>query len=166
MKPKSKILFVLILDPQYYEEDRRQYREPPIPKARQKYPPDESKYNKRYEEEREYQEEQQQQQRYKDEFKRKQKHQNIEIKPRQKHIKEEYFEITRKNPDLRQRSPSPPIDVTPRDRFKDAKEKFLLLEKERLEQERKLRSDNHREKNHVRRNESLTYQNSNDKYER
>ncbi|XP_018334788.1 uncharacterized protein LOC108743699 [Agrilus planipennis] len=41
-----------------------------------------------------------------------------------------------KRPELRQRTPSPLENVSPKDRFKDAKEKFLLMEKERLEQER------------------------------
>lgn len=53
---------------------------------------------------------------------------------------QEYYEestVSRKNPQLRQRSPSPEDVKAPRDRFKDAKEKFLLMEKERLEKERR-----------------------------
>ncbi|XP_017785087.1 PREDICTED: SUN domain-containing protein 2 [Nicrophorus vespilloides] len=45
----------------------------------------------------------------------------------------------------RQRSPSPKyvedIPVSPRDRFKDAKEKFLLLERERIDQELRARKE-------------------------
>lgn len=43
--------------------------------------------------------------------------------------------------EYRQRSPSPKqiiIETSPKDRFKDAKEKFLLLEKQRLEEEERL----------------------------
>lgn len=54
---------------------------------------------------------------------------------------QEYYEestINRKSAQFRQRSPSPEDDVkAPRDRFKDAKEKFLLMERERLEKERR-----------------------------
>lgn len=95
------------------------------------------------------------------------KHQNLEPKPRQKYHTDEYSEQPRKNPELRQRSPSPE-DVTPRDRFKDAKEKFQLLEKERLEQERKLRAEGsvHREKTYVKRHDSVAHQNLKEKYDR
>ncbi|XP_030754869.1 trichohyalin isoform X1 [Sitophilus oryzae] len=60
--------------------------------------------------------------------------------------KPEYFEnstnsINRRQPQFRQRSP-PDEEIkvplqAPKDRFMDAKEKFLLMEKERLEQERR-----------------------------
>ncbi|KAF5304203.1 hypothetical protein FQR65_LT08010 [Abscondita terminalis] len=46
----------------------------------------------------------------------------------------EYLVEDRKRVNLRQRSPSPTDNETPRERFKDAKEKFLLLEKERLDE--------------------------------
>lgn len=60
----------------------------------------------------------------------------------------------RKNAEERQRSPSPTSEkwlnassVTPRDRFNDAKEKFLLLERERLKQEKLQRAvHNHSER--------------------
>ncbi|XP_050293001.1 uncharacterized protein LOC126733652 [Anthonomus grandis grandis] len=45
--------------------------------------------------------------------------------------------INRRQSQFRQRSPTPDEVKAPRDRFKDAKEKFLLMEKERLEQERR-----------------------------
>ncbi|KAH1018260.1 hypothetical protein HUJ05_006065 [Dendroctonus ponderosae] len=45
--------------------------------------------------------------------------------------------INRRQPQYRQRSPTPDEIKAPRDRFKDAKEKFLLMEKERLEHERR-----------------------------
>ncbi|KAH1011819.1 hypothetical protein HUJ04_001106 [Dendroctonus ponderosae] len=52
-----------------------------------------------------------------------------------------YYEATssinRRQPQYRQRSPTPDEIKAPRDRFKDAKEKFLLMEKERLEHERR-----------------------------
>lgn len=48
----------------------------------------------------------------------------------------------RRRPEDRQRTPTPPEDnVTPKERFKDAKEKFLLLERERLEEERNRRQE-------------------------
>lgn len=43
----------------------------------------------------------------------------------------------KRNPEDRQRSPSPTEIVSPKERFKDAKEKFLLLERERLEEQEK-----------------------------
>lgn len=50
-------------------------------------------------------------------------------------------EFRRKPVDVRQRTPSPssrgsPTKETPRERFKDAKEKFLMLEKERMDEQR------------------------------
>lgn len=48
-------------------------------------------------------------------------------------------EFRRKPVEVRQRTPSPnrsPIKETPRERFKDAKEKFLMLEKERVDEQR------------------------------
>ncbi|KAL1489427.1 hypothetical protein ABEB36_014323 [Hypothenemus hampei] len=50
-----------------------------------------------------------------------------------------YYEgsINRRHAQFRQRSPSPEEVKAPRDRFKDAKEKFLLMEMERLEQARR-----------------------------
>lgn len=48
-------------------------------------------------------------------------------------------EFRRKPVDVRQRTPSPSRSVireSPRERFKDAKEKFLMLEKERVEEQR------------------------------
>ncbi|KAJ8958052.1 hypothetical protein NQ318_002062 [Aromia moschata] len=144
---------------EYYDEKHRQYKEYPIPKARQKYAPEEdTKY-------------------YKEESSKRQSrcipddpryYTEPEIKPRpvskpssndkfekmygrsdrdrewereEKAIRsQEFYEestMSRKNPQLRQRSPSPEETKAPRDRFKDAKEKFLLMEKERLENERR-----------------------------
>lgn len=145
-------------EPRYYPEERRsdsRHKEQPRfleeMKQRQKYAPDDPRF-------------------YADKPRSQtlEKHQNVEPKPRQKYHKEvEYYEQPRKNPDLRQRSPSPE-DVTPRDRFKDAKEKFQLLEKERLEQERKLRADGslHKEKAYVKRHDSVAYANMKEKYDR
>lgn len=199
-----KNYLILFSDARYYEDEEvRPYhhRETPVPKTRQKYIAEDIKYNsKRYdEEEREFnnnnQQQEQMKQRYIEEMKRKhQMHKNeenngryygtersnasssVESKQRQKYVKDYYESTSRKSaPESRQRSPSPVEDVTPRDRFKDAKEKFLLLEKERLEQERKLRLDNHREIKHIgnylRRNDSLTYHHhhqnpNNEKYDR
>lgn len=48
----------------------------------------------------------------------------------------------KRNPEDRQRSPSPTEIVSPKERFKDAKEKFLLLERERLDQQEKLLQQN------------------------
>lgn len=48
----------------------------------------------------------------------------------------------KRNPEDRQRSPSPNEIASPRERFKDAKEKFLLLERERLEAQDKLLQQN------------------------
>lgn len=48
-------------------------------------------------------------------------------------------EFRRKPVEVRQRTPSPnrsPVKETPRERFKDAKEKFLMLEKERIDEQR------------------------------
>ncbi|KAL1454153.1 hypothetical protein WDU94_010434 [Cyamophila willieti] len=56
----------------------------------------------------------------------------------QRHIGRNYYEN-------RQRSPSPD-ETSPRDRFIDAKEKFKLLEKERLEEEKKLIQQNFEKK--------------------
>lgn len=48
----------------------------------------------------------------------------------------------KRSPEDRQRTPSPTEIVSPKERFKDAKEKFLLLERERLEeQERQLQQN-------------------------
>lgn len=46
-----------------------------------------------------------------------------------------YYQPRPKSAQQRQRSPSPDDNTSPRDRFKDAKEKFLSMEKERLSQE-------------------------------
>lgn len=48
----------------------------------------------------------------------------------------------KRNPEDRQRSPSPTEIASPKERFKDAKEKFLLLERERLEEQEKLLQQN------------------------
>nr|XP_023015404.1 uncharacterized protein LOC111504914 [Leptinotarsa decemlineata] len=53
---------------------------------------------------------------------------------------QEYFEentLNRRNAQYRQASPASDEVKAPRDRFKDAKEKFLLMERERLENERR-----------------------------
>lgn len=48
------------------------------------------------------------------------------------------LDLTKRRPEERQRSPSPTEIASPKERFKDAKEKFLLLERERLEEQEKL----------------------------
>ncbi|XP_066144895.1 uncharacterized protein [Euwallacea fornicatus] len=76
-----------------------------------------------------------------------------------------YFEgsINRRHPQFRQRSPTPDEVKAPRDRFNDAKEKFLLMEKERLEQEVRnpeppISPTIHKEKIHfVKRHQSMAY---------
>ncbi|CAG9767843.1 unnamed protein product [Ceutorhynchus assimilis] len=77
-----------------------------------------------------------------------------------------YYEgnsINMREPQFRQRSPSPDDVKAPRDRFKDAKEKFLLMEKDRLEQERRqpeppISPTIHRDKIHfIKRHQSMAY---------
>ncbi|KAF5286551.1 hypothetical protein FQA39_LY16234 [Lamprigera yunnana] len=108
----------------YDDEDyERDYQEPPVPKARQNL--------KHYDEEKrnDWQKKITRPdsgiERYSDKFSR----------------STEYLLEERKRPSLRQRSPSPVTNETPRERFKDAKEKFLLLEKERLEEQERLRKE-------------------------
>lgn len=115
--------------PHYYEEER-DYREPPVPKARQK---------QGYENSRRY---------YGDEKRgewfsngRNSGMDRYSDRDSKSRSTEYLVEEVRKRPGLRQRSPSPIENDTPRDRFKDAKEKFLLLEKERLEQVERLRKE-------------------------
>lgn len=153
-------------DPRYYDRNNRYYnednrhsckdedyddRKAPVPKTRQKYSADDPRF-------------------YSDE-KKSDRYSKQEIKPRQKYSaddprfydqpddkdkyrsyekqtdrslrskcsQQDYFDepIKRRND---HRSPTPE-DVSPRDRFKDAKEKFLLLERDRIEQERKYRQE-------------------------
>lgn len=100
-----------------YEEYDREYRDPPMPRARQ---------NVR---QNDWQKKMVRQdsgiERYSDKMSR----------------STEYLLEDRKRIGLRQRSPSPIDNETPRERFKDAKEKFLLLEKERLEEQERLRKE-------------------------
>lgn len=67
----------------------------------------------------------------------------------------------RRGAEQRQRSPSPgEEDVSPRDRFKDAKEKFLLMERERIqEQQRRMREElkARKDKTFLKRHESVVY---------
>ncbi|KAJ8969628.1 hypothetical protein NQ314_001664, partial [Rhamnusium bicolor] len=146
-------------DEDYFEDKQRQYKEYPVPKTRQKYSEENTKY-------------------YKEETPKRQTrcipddpryYTEPDIKPRaaskssqngkfekiysrsergrersdrdEKSVRsQEYYEestLNRKNPQSRQRSPSPDDIKAPRDRFKDAKEKFLLMERERLENERR-----------------------------
>lgn len=82
--------------------------------------------------------------------------------------KEELFEEMtmrrRREAEQRQRSPSPDEDdVSPRDRFKDAKEKFLLMERERIqEQQRRMREElkAQKDKTFLKRHESVVYPNT------
>lgn len=48
----------------------------------------------------------------------------------------------KRSPEERQRSPSPTEIASPKERFKDAKEKFLLLERERIEEQEKMLQQN------------------------
>lgn len=171
---------------QYGEEEffdeKRPYRDYPVPKTRQKIPTDNEKY---YKETSRYFED-------KPKFKSDDsRYYEPEIKPRTKLIKEKYDDrkdersirsdykedrsirrsddyfdepttINRRQAQYRQRSPSPEeAKVSPRDRFKDAKEKFLLMERERLEQERKRPeppiSPVQRDKTFLKRHESMAY---------
>lgn len=184
-----------------YEDELREYKEPPVPKARQKYALEEKFYseNSRYKENGRY---------YKDGAKSmersKQKHisdesryytnekkgsrsesglerysihsdsmQPSEKSSRSKYSHDDYLieSDPRKRPELRQRSPSPVENVSPRDRFKDAKEKFLLLERERLEEQERLRkeapiSPTRKERHFMKRHESMAYSNPKDRFER
>lgn len=84
----------------------------------------------------------------------------------------------RKWSERRQRSPSPIDKVSPRDRFKDAKEKFLLLERERMDDQERTRksvepaiSPVRKERHFAKRQESMLHYSNNgkerfDRYER
>lgn len=76
----------------------------------------------------------------------------------------------RRGAELRQRSPSPDDDdASPRDRFKDAKEKFLLMERERIqEQHRRMREElkAQKDKTFLKRHESVAYPNAKDYHNR
>lgn len=146
-------------DTRYYnEENRRSYkdedfddRKVPVPKIRQKYSPEDRFYpdekkSDRYVKERHHIEESKPRQKYSADdprfydppTKEKDKYRSFDSKDRSIRSscsQQEYFE------DSIKRRPQSPEDVTPRDRFKDAKEKFLLLERDRLEQERKYRQE-------------------------
>jgi hypothetical protein len=90
-------------DPSFYQDSPRTYKEPPVPKTRQKYVAEDKYYDRK-----------------------------------EKYIPDDsrYYEPRPKSASqirARQRSPSPEDNKTsPRDRFKDAKEKFLSMEKERI----------------------------------
>lgn len=90
--------------------------------------------------------------------------------PRLKYSQDDFFDDvseSRRRPEDRQRSPTPPeINVSPRDRFKDAKEKFLLLERDRLEEQERLRRQdmvasspnlNMKDKTFLKRHESMVH---------
>lgn len=88
-----------------------------------------------------------------------------EDSPRSKY-QDDYFDEPepRKRAEDRQRSPSPPEEnASPKDRFKDAKEKFLLLERERTENERSRRHEIHhsapnlKDKTFLKRHESMIH---------
>lgn len=94
-------------------------------------------------------------------------------KSNSRYSEEEYYKSSRKNAELRQRSASPEEKVSPKDRFKDAKEKFLLMEKERLEDEQRNRIEtpispviNKERPVFVRRHESLACPKIKDRFER
>lgn len=83
--------------------------------------------------------------------------------PRQKY-QDDFFDDhpeSRRRAEDRQRSPSPPEEnASPKERFKDAKEKFLLLERERHEEERNRREilhtpSNIKDKTFLKRHESM-----------
>lgn len=64
-------------------------------------------------------------------------------------------------------------NVSPRDRFKDAKEKFLLLERERIEEQERMRkntespiSPTRNDRHFARRQESMHYPNAKERFER
>lgn len=105
----------------FYEEELCPCRDPPIPKIRQRFVPGEPKQRQR--------------------------------RPEAERIGRSVLGSDRKKesqlPPPRSPSPAAEDTDTPRNRFKDAKEKFLLLE-----QERKSRPDHH----HLHRNDSLAYQ--------
>ncbi|XP_060533696.1 uncharacterized protein LOC132706393 isoform X2 [Cylas formicarius] len=81
----------------------------------------------------------------------------------------QYFEDSdasrvRRSAQYRQRTPSPDEIKAPRDRFNDAKEKFLLMERERLQQERRrpeppISPTIHKDKapGYLKRNQSMAY---------
>nr|XP_022901054.1 uncharacterized protein LOC111414103 [Onthophagus taurus]XP_022901055.1 uncharacterized protein LOC111414103 [Onthophagus taurus] len=109
-----------------YQQHQQQY---PVAKTRQKYPShfDDDLINSYERDHRSIRSRcSQDQQRH---------HQTIERDQHQESDRSSYERYQRSNL-------TPDNNVSPRDRFRDAKEKFLLLEKDRLEQERKLRQEN------------------------
>lgn len=110
-------------------EDKRYH---PIPKTRQRYPEERVPDKQRYREDPRY------------------------ISRQSSRCSEDVIEERRRPPELRQRSPSPELAVSPRDRFKDAKEKFLLLERR---EERTLRKQEplQKDKTFLKRHESILY---------
>lgn len=152
-------------DPRYYSEEtsrsnsrneKRYYdveTPKPVEKSRQKCIPDDPRY---YDPEPKIQEKH---------YSRKMS--DRESKPsdkssRSKYSQDEYYEDrhspvgTRRRPETRQRSPSPEPNVSPRDRFKDAKEKFLLLEQDRLRNQEVPASPT-KDKSFLKRHESMVY---------
>ncbi|CAH0549472.1 unnamed protein product [Brassicogethes aeneus] len=156
-------------DEEEFFDDSRRFKEPPVAKTRQKYAGDESNSKYYKENSRYYQETTKPTGKFMPEDPRYYEPEKPRRKPspekyssrseRDEKISrsKEYFEEVsiRRAAQYRQRSPSPPEECkAPRDRFKDAKEKFLLMERV---PEPPSPPHNSKEKNVVRRQESMAY---------
>lgn len=148
-------------DPRFYSDTRQSEKsnrskysqeETPRPKYPQEEPP-RSKYSQEEPSRSKYSQEETPRSKYPQ-----------EEPPRSKY-QDDFFDDhsePRRRAEDRQRSPSPPEEnASPKDRFKDAKEKFLLLERERLEDERNRRAELHhstpnmKDKTFLKRHESM-----------
>lgn len=136
-------------------EDSRYSRETPVPKTRQKYPPEEKI---RY-----YQEEKPKQ-KFKPDDPRFYEAESPKVREkysRQSSLPQEETLRRQRLPENRQRSPSPQQEY-PRDRFKEAREKFMQLERERLQDQRRMKAEMpitpvQKDKTFLKRHESLLY---------
>ncbi|CAG9862553.1 unnamed protein product [Phyllotreta striolata] len=131
-----------------YEEEEEYFDNRPMPKIRQRYPPDELKMFKdngsksltrsspddsRYYPEPEIKARPTSHPIQKDHF----KHPSRSDREEKSTRSQDYYEEPRNNGIFRATTPSSDDIKAPRDRFKDAKEKFLMMERERLENERR-----------------------------
>lgn len=167
-------------EPKYFQEPRV-YKEPPVPKVRQKLNEDSryhssdknSKQRILMEEIKCYNDKKMPRPQMGSIHSSDRESKPSERSSRSKYSHDDYLvdPDMRKRPEHRQRSPSPVDNITPRDRFKDAKEKFLLMEKERIEEQERVRkeipiSPVRKERHFMKRHESMAYPSAKDRFDR
>lgn len=157
-------------DPIFHDIDKPRHNIEKMKYERQNSEKNRSKYN----------EEEKRSRYHEEQFQKRSKYPQDQFENISKYQEEQFEKISeysesnhRKNAESRQRSPSPEELISPKDRFKDAKEKFLLMEKERIEEERRNRIElpispivNKEKPLFIKRHESMACPNGKERYDR